>query len=82
MNKYLDRIGTVLDGAGVAIGISDLNNILNLVLLVVSTISILYRVGYQIYTHFKSKEFNKIQEDLEEATKELEKMKGENKNGE
>ena len=83
MKRVLDVCETGLNIVGVAIGVSDIESVLNVILLVVSILAILFRAGYAIYQHVKEKNYSKIAEELESAKKQLEQLqaKEDNKNG-
>lgn len=82
MKRVLDVCETGLNIVGVAIGVSDIESVLNVILLVVSILAILFRAGYAIYQHVKEKNYSKIAEELESARKQLEQLqaKEDNKN--
>jgi F0F1-type ATP synthase membrane subunit b/b' len=84
MKKVLDACETGLNVVGVAIGVSDIESVLNVILLIVSIAAILFRAGYAIYQHAKEKNYSKIAEELESAKKQLEQLqpKEDDKNGE
>ncbi len=84
MKRVLDVCETGLNIVGVAIGVSDIESLLNVILLIVSILAILFRAGYAIYQHVKEKNYSKIADELESAKKQLEQLqaKEENKNGE
>ena len=84
MKKILDVGETALNTLGVMIGVSDVENVLNLVLLIVSIIAILWRAGYAIYQHVRNKRLDKIGDEIDKAKDDIEKLmpKEENKNGE
>ncbi len=71
MNKKFDYI---LSTIGIAWSVQDLQNIISLILLIISLLNILWKGGYSIYTHVKNKEFNKIESDIKESKEELEKL--------
>ena len=83
MKKFMDIAEPLLNGMGILIGASDIENILNIVLLCVSIFAILWRAGYTIYHHIKEKKFDKIDDEIDKAKKELENLmpKEDNKNG-
>ena len=83
MKKFMDIAEPLLNGMGILIGASDIENILNIVLLCVSIFAILWRAGYTIYHHIKEKKFDKISDDINNAKDEIENLmpKEDNKNG-
>ena len=84
MKRLLDIAETVLNTMGVLIGVSDIENVLNLVLLIVSILAILWRAGYAIYQHVRNKRLDKIGDEIEKAKDDIEKLmpKEEHKDGE
>lgn len=83
MKKLLDTCETGINVLGVALATSDLENILNLVLLIISIAAILFRGGYAIYQKIKDKKYSEIAKELEDTHKALEdlKAKEDTKNG-
>lgn len=84
MKRLLDIAETGLNTVGVLIGVSDIENVLNLVLLIVSILAILWRAGYSIYQHVRNKRLDKIGDEIEKAKDDIEKLmpKEEHKDGE
>ncbi len=84
MKRLLDIAETGLNTVGVLIGVSDIENVLNLVLLIVSILAILWRAGYAIYQHVRDKRLDKIGDEIEKAKDDIEKLmpKEEHKDGE
>lgn len=83
MKKFMDIAEPLLNGMGILVGVSDIENILNIVLLCVSIFAILWRAGYTIYQHIKEKKFDKIGDDINNAKDEIENLmpKEDNKHG-
>lgn len=83
MKKFMDVAEPLLNGMGILVGVSDIENILNIVLLCVSIFAILWRAGYTIYQHIKEKKFDKIGDEIDKAKDEIENLmpKEDNKNG-
>lgn len=83
MKKFMDIAEPLLNGMGILVGVSDIENILNIVLLCVSLFAILWRAGFTIYTHIKQKKYDKISDDIEHAKDEIETLmpKEDNANG-
>ena len=83
MKKFMDIAEPLLNGMGILVGVSDIENILNIVLLCVSIFAILWRAGYTIYTHIKQKNFDKIGDEIDKVKDEIENLmpKEDNKNG-
>lgn len=84
MKRLLDIAETGLNTLGVLIGVSDIENVLNLVLLIVSILAILWRAGYAIYQHVRDKRLDKIGDEIDKAKDDIEKLvpKEEDKDGE
>lgn len=84
MKRLLDIAETGLNTMGVLIGVSDIENVLNLVLLIVSILAILWRAGYAIYQHVRNKRLDKIGDEIDKAKDDIEKLmpKEEHKDGE
>lgn len=83
MKKFMDIAEPLLNGMGILIGVSDIENILNIVLLCVSIFAILWRAGYTIYHNIKEKKFDKIGAEIDKAKDEIENLmpKEDNKHG-
>lgn len=60
---------------GVAFGITNIESILGIILLVLQVTLILWKVGYKVYLRIKYKQLDKIQKDIEDAMNELEQIK-------
>ena len=84
MKRLLDIAETGLNTMGVLIGVSDIENVLNLVLLIVSILAILWRAGYAIYQHVRNRRLDRIGDELNKAKDDIEKLmpKEEHKDGE
>lgn len=74
MKRLLDIAETGLNTLGVLIGVSDIENVLNLVLLIVSIIAILWRAGYAIYQHIRNKRLDKVGDEIEQAKDDIENL--------
>ena len=68
MNNKFDYI---LSSVGIAWSIQDLQNIVSLILLIISLINILFKAGCSIYNKIKNKKYKEIQTDIETAQNEL-----------
>lgn len=79
--KIYDTIETGINAAGIAISITDLNQVLNMVVLCVSVASILFKAGFAIYKHVKAKNFEDAMVVVEDATEQLEDLKGKIEDG-
>lgn len=74
MEKTLNVLETGLNAIGIAIGVSDMENVLNVILLIISIASILFRAGYAIYQKIKEKKYNEIAKELDDAKEALEQL--------
>ena len=75
MNKAIQTIDYSVDVASGTYGLANIQTILGIVLLVLSIASILFKMGFSIYTHIKNKQYAEIQKDLDQAKEEIEKLK-------
>ena len=75
MNKTIQTIDYSVDVASGTYGLANIQTILGIVLLVLSIASILFKMGFSIYTHIKNKQYAEIQKDLDQAKEEIEKLK-------
>lgn len=73
MNK-LNLIQDTITIGGIALSIPIIESILGVILLSLNILILLYRGGYRIYEHIKKKEFDKIDDALEETRDEIEKL--------
>lgn len=79
MKRSIQIIDYSVDVASGSYGLANFQTILGIILLVLSIASILFKMGFSIYTHIKNKEYDQIQKDLDQAKEEIEKLKdGEN----
>lgn len=68
----------ISDGASVLTGmfaLSNIQDILSIVILVLSIANILFNMIMRIYHHIKNKEYDKIPVEIDNTTKELENLK-------
>lgn len=83
--KTYDFAETGLNIFGIAVSVTDLNQVLNLVLLIVSVASILLRSAFKIYSLVKERKMKEAIDAIDEAKGELtqivEKTKGEANEG-
>ena len=83
--KTYDFAETGLNIFGIAVSVTDLNQVLNLVLLVVSVASILFRCGYKVYRLIKERRVEDaivvVDEAKDEITEIVNKTKGESDEG-
>lgn len=64
-----------LDAIGLTYSIANIKEILGIIILVLSILSALYKLGVTIYTKIKTKKFNEISKEIENAKEELEEIK-------
>ena len=69
--KSYDFAETGLNIFGIAVSVTDLNQVLNLVLLIVSVASILFRCGYKVYILIRGKKMKEAIDAIDEAKDEL-----------
>ena len=79
--KIYDTIETGINAAGIAVSITDLNQVLNMVVLIVSVASILFKAGFTIYKHVKAKNLEAAVVVVEDAREQLEDLKGRMEDG-
>ena len=72
--KTYDAIETSVNVAGIAVSVTDLNQILNLIVLVVSVASILFKAGLMVYRHIKAKNLEEAIVVVEDAQQQLEEI--------
>lgn len=84
--KVYNMIENSTIALGVVFGITNIESILGIVLLVLQVALIIWKLGYKVYLRIKYKQLDKIQDDIEKAMGELEQIKNnqpkeEDKNG-
>lgn len=57
------------------IGLSMINDILGIIILILSIANILFNLTMRIYSNIKNKKYGQISEDLQNAIEEIEKIK-------
>lgn len=70
-----DKLENITIALGTAIGLSQIQTILGIIVLGFQVLLIIYKVFNKIRKRIANKEYDKIEEDLEEAKNELEKLK-------
>ena len=70
--KVQSIIEDVIIGCGITVSLLDIQQTLSIILLVFNVLWILWKFGYKIYTHFRNKEFDKIESDIKDAKDEIE----------
>lgn len=69
-----DKYDYILSAVGVAWSIQDLQNIVSLILLIISLINILWKTGYNIYTKIKNNKVDEISEDISKCKDEIQQL--------
>lgn len=70
--KVFDLIETIFNALGILIAVQDIYNWLGIVLLVINIFSIIFRGGLEIYRHIKNKDYDKINDELDNITSKIE----------
>ena len=70
--KVFDLVETIFNAAGILIAVQDIYNWLGILLLVINIFSILFRGGLEIYRHIKNKDYDKIDDELDNITSKIE----------
>ena len=70
--KVFDLIETIFNALGILIAVQDIYNWLGILLLVINIFSILFRGGLEIYRHIKNKDYDKIDDELDNITSKIE----------
>ena len=73
--KTYDVAETGINVLGITLSVSDLSQILNVVLLAVSIASILFKIGLMIYNHLKKRDFDGVAKAIEEAEKDFKELR-------
>ena len=73
--KHLSRFENLTVVIGTALGLSQIETLLGISLLIVQLGIVLYKGIYAIIKHIKNKEFNEVIDDLENIKDELEDIK-------
>lgn len=71
MNKFLNIFNKTIDSIGLIYGIANLQEILGLVVLILTIINILTGYGFKIYDKIKNKKYNEIPEEVNKAIEEI-----------
>lgn len=72
---------SILGTMGITLSVQDLTQIVNLILLVLSIVNILWVLFMRVKEHIKSKQYEEVQKDINEAIKQIQDEKEKNKNG-
>ena len=73
--KHEQIASSILGALGLTVSVQDLNQIINLILLILSVINILIVLGNKVYNHIKNKKYDKVPQDINEAIDDIEKLK-------
>lgn len=76
----MEKVNTFLNILGISYGISFINSLLGIILLVLNISSILITMIISIINKFKNKKYKDILEDIDYAKDKIEELKGEDKN--
>lgn len=79
MNNPRDFISTSLSVVTGTYALSNIQDMLSIIILILSIANILYNLGYKIYNHIKNKRFDMIDDDIENAKNELTDLKEDDK---
>ena len=85
--KIYNVIEDVLIATGIAVSLTDIQQVLSIIILCMNVVWILVKVGIKIYQHYKEKNIQAIADDIKTGADELEKLnnqvgsKNENKDG-
>lgn len=72
--KMLDYMETGLNVLGVAIGVSDVDDWINLALLITSLLALIARSVFKIIDWVKKKDYDKASQELEKLHEDIDKM--------
>ena len=70
--KVFDLAETIFNAAGILIAVQDIYNWLGIVLLVINIFAIVFRGGLEIYKHIRNKDYDKINDELDNITSKIE----------
>ena len=70
--KVFDLIETIFNALGILIAVQDIYNWLGILLLVINIFSIIFRGCLEIYRHIKNKDYDKIDDELDNITSKIE----------
>lgn len=73
--KHEQIASSILGALGLTVSVQDLNQIINLILLILSVINILIVLGNKVYNHVKNKKYDEVPQDINEAIDDIEKLK-------
>ena len=70
--KVFDLVETIFNAAGILIAVQDIYNWLGITLLIINIFSIIFRGCLEIYKHIKNKDYDKINDELDNITSKIE----------
>lgn len=73
-NEKYDIISNCTSICTGAFGIANIQEILGVIVLILSILNILITTGFKAYNHIKEKKYVKIKDDIEDAKRELEEL--------
>lgn len=71
MNKILSTFNKIIDSIGLIYGITNLQEILGVIVLILTIINILTGYGFKIYDKIKNKKYNEIPNEVNNAINEI-----------
>lgn len=77
-----EKIDNFINAIGILYGLTNIQQILGIIILVLNILSIFIKSGIAIYNKIKKKQFNDIVDIIDNTAQEIEKLKEANKNGE
>lgn len=75
--KYDNIIDTTLIAIGTALGISQIESILGIIIISIQILWILSKLCYNVYKSIKDKKYEKVKQEVDKAIDELENLKKE-----
>lgn len=73
--KYEQIASSIIGTLGLTVSVQDLNQIINLVVLILSVINILIVLSSRVYNHIKNKNYDKVPQEFNEAIEDVKKLK-------
>lgn len=67
-----------IGSVGAAVGLQNVNDVLNIILIVLSIANLLWLMASKIIDHIKHKEYEKVGDDISKAIDDLEELKDKN----
>lgn len=75
--KHDNIIDTTLIAIGTALGISQIESILGIIIISIQILWILFKLYYNVYKSIKNKKFERVKQEVDKAIDELENLKKE-----